>query len=1077
MVDDFIKKYLNRIIAEDNDIGISEVYTELSAKEILPIKLKHYNQNDYNEKKFEILELVKKEQKLIISGDPGSGKTITLKWLNFIYATSCLQNKEENIPLYVELNSYTKGSFYDYVKIKAKGKGISEAALKKLLKGKAIILIDGLDMLSSTNEFLPYNEISIFVSKYNDCRFVISSRPGFIKKMRSDFKEAVLEGLTDKKIQIFIDKYVEDAEIKNFFSNEILKNQELNSILTNPMMLYLTIIVAIDRNTAEEKLSTFVEWLPINRSELYSTFISNLFEHHDRKREILHAERTQIEDALIDLCFELQRKNKVSCKYKEALGIVKKHADDDTFRKTTSQDILEDLVNLGLLKRKDSDIEYGIHQSFQEYFAAKKLKELVENGFDISDTFRHPKWEEVVIFTSEMVDSVDKFIDLMLSKKYPNRTYQPELFLASKCITKASSGTKEKLCTLLADKMDSKYKMDKINSIESLARVGDDAISILFETLKDEDCFELESVAEALGSSKSEKTIQLLNDALKDKNEMVRQYAAQALGKIGSEKAVHPLIIALKDENEYVRHSVVEALGKIGSEEAVESLIYALKHEDKVVKWKVAEALGNIGSEKAVSPLIEALKDENLYVWSSAVVALGKIGSEKAIQALIDVLNDENEEIKWVGTYALRNAGLEKVVQPQMDVLKDENEEKRWVNAWVLRNIQSEIPAKPPIDKLKTVNKFREMTFTKIGNLMSEATVQPLIEASKNKDLKDEDLQQYLAELDFRKICTSLDKKQLEDMPESEHKLSSNTAFEILNEIKKEERSKIILFEKELLDRKEEVDSGRKSQEIKLIQTGSEGIKDAYFGNFVDKIKSIKEPTTIVDYGCGEGKLLCAMKTLPKKALKNISYIGVDLLTRCRYLSRLTAEKHGLIKEFKNEPEFLKPESFLSKDITVDLVFFMHVIHEIRLIYLVDLIYSLSSKVKIGGKIFILDQKKLVEEERSFVLFDEVKDFKVLFNGSGFKPYVRHFPTGSGKQLISIEIEKVEDKCFTREDAGKNCLAVFEAKKAKLMEKRKRELTDKEYSEISIQFTNISEQIAEYERVLHLYNYILEKYN
>jgi len=32
--------------------------------------------------------------------------------------------------------------------------------------------------------------------------------------------------------------------------------------------------------------------------------------------------------------------------------------------------------------------------------------------------------------------------------------------------------------------------------------------------------------------------------------------------------------------------------------------------------------------------------------------------------------------------------------------------------------------------------------------------------------------------------------------------------------------------------------------------------------------------------------------------------------------------------------------------------------------------------------------------------------------------------------MSSIEVEKVENKCFTREYAGRNCLAVFKEKKA-----------------------------------------------
>jgi len=76
--DESIKKYLNKIIDEDRKIGISKVYTELSAKEILPITLKLCNEENDKTQEFEVLELVEKEEKLIISGESGSGKTTTL---------------------------------------------------------------------------------------------------------------------------------------------------------------------------------------------------------------------------------------------------------------------------------------------------------------------------------------------------------------------------------------------------------------------------------------------------------------------------------------------------------------------------------------------------------------------------------------------------------------------------------------------------------------------------------------------------------------------------------------------------------------------------------------------------------------------------------------------------------------------------------------------------------------------------------------------------------------------------------------------------------------------------------------
>jgi len=476
---------------------------------------------------------------------------------------------------------------------------------------------------------------------------------------------------------------------------------------------------------------------------------------------------------------------------------------------------------------------------------------------------------------------------------------------------------------------------------------------------------------------------------------------------------VQPLINALNDGSENVRVNAAWALGYIKSETAVQPLINALNDGSENVRNYAVRALGNIKPETAVQPLINALKDESENVRNYAVRAIFNIKSETAVQPLINALNDEN--------IALNDEDI-------------------------------------------VVFRVKCCAAMALGNIKSETAVQPLINALNDKDLSI----RHIAANELANICTVVkNKKLLRDLLRTENELYVNTAFEILDKIEKEERSKIVLFEKKPPYRMKEVCSDKKSQKIEHIRPATEGLKDAYFGAFVDKLKSVTEPITIIDYGCGEGKFLCTLKTLSEGVLRKILYIGVDISTKCRYISRLTAEKYGLTKELKNEPEFLKPEAFFKKDITVDYIFFMHVLHEIELVYLVDIIYLLSSKVKNGGKIFILDQKKLVEEERSFILWDDEKDFEMLFQDSGFKPFVRYFTTGSGKQLSSIEIEKVKNKHFTKEDAGRNCLAVYKAKQAKLMEKRKQSgLNDEKYSEISIQYANISEQIDEYERTI-----------
>jgi len=750
-----LEKYLNKILDEDGKNGISEVYTELSAKEILPVTLKFHDEESDRPKEFEVLELVEKEEKLIISGESGSGKTITLKWLNFIYATNYLEKKEGNIPLYVELNTYIEGSFYDYVKIKANRNGISEDILKTVLKEKAIILIDGMDLLSSKNDFRPYDQISNFISKYNNCRFVISSRPGFFESMELDFKVSELEKLTDEKIQEFIDKYVSDREFGAILKNKILNDEQLKSILTTPMMLYLSIEVAKERKNKIEEL------FPSNRSEMYEAFISGLFKHYKTKwGKISFAERSQIETALTNLYFELQCRNEVSCKYYKAKKIVK---NDDT---------LEKCFKLGLLVENGSEIGYGIHQSFQEYFAALKLKELFESEYDVSEAFSHPKWEEVVIFTSEMLDSdfVDEFVNSILSKD--------ELFLASKCVNKASEKIKEKLYTLLAEKLNSKYKLEKINSIESLGRMGTDGanaiVKVIPEALKDEDL--RWSVIHCLKHNKTNMSIDKLTSLLKDENKFVQTSVADALGDIRTEKAVEPLLNLLKENDKDVKWSAVCALGKIKTHEAVEHLITLLKNEDEVIRESAASALGETKAGEAIEPLISLLKDEseNKYVRWKAACALGYIGAEEAIEPLINILRNKDEEkmVQSSAEYALGNMKTELTVETLISLLKDEHENKyvrlsaadalvetkpeeiiefliNWLKdkdynvrrtaAFLLGETESEVAVKSLVHLLKDDNKdVRTTVVYALERIKSKEAVEPLLSLlnDEDKDMK-----------------------------------------------------------------------------------------------------------------------------------------------------------------------------------------------------------------------------------------------------------------------------------------------------------------------------------------------------
>jgi len=436
-----LERYLKNIVLEDRNKTCN--YVELSAREILPITRRLFEEKVSLAYDFKISQIVEKERHLIIYGEAGSGKTSTLKWLSAVYARKYLRKEERFVPIYVVLDSYVKGSFYNYLKVRVTKKGICEKDFKKLLEGKALLLLDGLDLLTPSDNFSPFDEISDFISEYEDCRYVIALRPEPFDSLKSTFALSELEKLTDEKIRLFIEKNIPNKRQAKLLKARSLSEVNSKPILRNPLLLYLWIKLSAvhmgmgERNGESEHFTLF-DSIPFSRAETYQAFVSELFRDCRVREGLFHSEawlpsisnkktnlerssaeinskklpaqRIDIEGFLMNLAFKLQCRSKTSCNYSYAFEAAEEYAKCNPFGRVKARKLLHACIWLGLLTRNSSDIRFGINRSLQEYFAALKLKTYLENGVDISKTFRHPRWENVIILTLELLESGEELV-------------------------------------------------------------------------------------------------------------------------------------------------------------------------------------------------------------------------------------------------------------------------------------------------------------------------------------------------------------------------------------------------------------------------------------------------------------------------------------------------------------------------------------------------------------------------------------------------------------------------------------------------------------------------------------------
>ncbi|MCY3020099.1 MAG: HEAT repeat domain-containing protein, partial [Planctomycetota bacterium] len=220
------------------------------------------------------------------------------------------------------------------------------------------------------------------------------------------------------------------------------------------------------------------------------------------------------------------------------------------------------------------------------------------------------------------------------------------------------------------------------------AHAGETAIQALIRRLSDPDVEVRKTAARfvrQLSQAALREVIPALGRLAKDENRRLAAESVETLGKLGPD-AVPALIEALKDQRPDVRAAAVSALRGAGpaAKDAVPLLIAALNDANEKVRWDAVAALGTIGpaAEAALAPLSALLAagppkegaDARQSVPFRALVAetLGLLGA-KAVAPLTKTLEDPVPEMRAAAAAALAKLGpaAQEAVPALLQKLKD----------------------------------------------------------------------------------------------------------------------------------------------------------------------------------------------------------------------------------------------------------------------------------------------------------------------------------------------------------------------------------------------------------------------
>lgn len=295
-------------------MALSDVYTALDTMEMRDVRheedLREFLAGSREKERIPAQEAADREKRLLIMGDPGSGKSTFLKYITYILAQAGLAddpsiwlkmlspwNHGTLIPVYVELRRMTAFAG-------EQGKDIENGKLMlnylhHMLSGwkldgfwpeldpairqkeePLLILLDGLDEVPASHRKLIVDIINAFSERYDGHRYLVTCRPyayvGQPCKLKG-FHEVTLAPFSEKQMDRFVRNWYErlvergrlnkpDAEQRMLRLQKALRRSDLKGLAERPLLL-----------TVMTQLHSFKGKLPDDRVQLYEDAIDLLF--------------------------------------------------------------------------------------------------------------------------------------------------------------------------------------------------------------------------------------------------------------------------------------------------------------------------------------------------------------------------------------------------------------------------------------------------------------------------------------------------------------------------------------------------------------------------------------------------------------------------------------------------------------------------------------------------------------------------------------------------------------------------------------------------------------------------------